>query len=112
LKKENTLNEEEQREAVHSALTAKGIKVTKTLVDQVIDTQNELLTSSLIAGQGIKVRGLGTLEVRPHSARNYKVPKKDASGVPIPGQFLTGVTPAGVHVEFVESDALLDAMNI
>jgi len=96
----NTLNEKEQREAVHASLTADGIKVTKTLVDQIMDKQNDLLFNALVAGKGVKAQGLGTLEVRPHSERNYKLPNGTL-----------GTAPAGFHVEFVESDILLEAMN-
>jgi len=96
----HTLNEKEQREAVHTALEADGIKVTKTLVDKIMDKQNDLLFNALAGGKGIKVSGLGTLEVRPHAERNYKLPNGT-----------TGTAPAGFHVEFVESDKLLTAMN-
>ena len=96
----HTLNEKEQREAVHSALEADGVKVNKTLVDKIMDKQNDLLFNALASGKGIKVSGLGTLEVRPHAERNYKLPNGT-----------TGTAPAGFHVEFVESDKLLTAMN-
>ena len=104
MKKENTLNEKEQREAVHAALTADGVKVTKTLVDQVMDKAGSLSFNAFVAGKGIKVSGLGSLNVAHHAERAYKVPDGK-------GGFLTGTAPAGVHVLFVESDLLLDAMN-
>jgi len=96
----HTLNEKEQREAVHAGLEADGVKVTKTLVDKIMDKQGELLFNALSTGKGIKVQGLGTLEIRPHAERNYKLPNGT-----------TGTAPAGFHVEFVESDKLLTAMN-
>lgn len=102
----NSINEKEARAAVHAALTAKGIKVTKTLVDQVMDTATDLSVNALVAGHAIKVQGLGTLEIRTHKGGNYKVPDPLNAG-----QFLTGVAPAGKHVLFVESDSLLEAMN-
>ena len=102
----NTLNEKEQREAVHASLTADGIKVTKTLVDQVLDKASDLTENALIAGSGIKVQGLGTLEIRTHAETAYKVPHPT-----IAGEFITGTTPAGKHVLVVESDSLLEKMN-
>jgi len=96
----HTLNEKEQREAVHAGLADDGIKVTKTLVDQIMDKQNNLLFNALSGGKGIKVSGLGTLAVVTHQERNYKLP--DGT---------TGTAPEGFHVRFVESDILLDAMN-
>jgi len=104
MKAVNTLNEKEQREAVHKALTEKGIKVTKTLVDQVMDTQNDLLFNALRSNTGVKLQGVGTLEVRTHSERSFKVPDGK-------GGFREGVSPAGLHVKFVEADSLLTAMN-
>lgn len=100
MNKLDTLNEKEQREAVFSALKADGVEVTKTLVDKIMDKQNDLLFNALASGKGIKVSGLGTLEVRPHAERNYKLPNGT-----------TGTAPAGYHVKFVESDKLLTAMN-
>ena len=100
MNKLDTLNEKEQREAVYAALKAEGIEVTKTLVDKIMDKQNDLLFNALASGKGIKVQGLGTLEIRPHSERNYRLP--DGT---------TGTAPAGYHVEFVESKKLLTAMN-
>jgi len=96
----DTLNEKEQREAVWAALDADGVKVTKTLVDKIMDTQNDLLYNALVAGKGIKISGLGTLEIRHHAERNYKLP--DGT---------TGTAPEGYHVTFVESDKLLTDMN-
>ncbi len=96
----NSINEKEAREAVHASLTADGIKVTKTLVDQIMDKASDLSFNALVAGFSIKVSGLGTLEVRSHAERNYKLPDGTL-----------GTAPAGFHVQFVESDILLDAMN-
>lgn len=102
----NSINEKEAREAVHASLTADGIKVTKTLVDQVMDKAQDLTKNALVAGQAVKVQGLGTLEIRTHKGGAYKVPDPLNEG-----QFLTGIAPAGKHVLFVESDDLLSAMN-
>ena len=96
----HTLNEKEQREAVHAALEAEGVKITKTLVDKIMDKQGDLLFNALVSGKGIKIQGLGTLEVRAHAERHYKLPDGTE-----------GTAPAGFHVEFVESDKLLTAMN-
>ena len=106
MNKLDTINEQEARVAVHAALEAKGIKVTKTVVDQVMDTATDLAIAGLSAGKGIKVRGLGTLEVREHAESTYKVPD-----VKNPGQFLTGVIPAGKHIAFNASDAVENALN-
>ena len=104
MNKLHTLNEKEQREAVYQGLTADGIKVTKTLVDQIMDKQGDLLFNALVAGKGIKIQGVGTVAVAEHKERPFKVPDGK-------GGFITGTTPAGVHVTFNESDKLLDAMN-
>lgn len=101
-----SINEKEAREAVHAALVSKGVKVTKTVVDQVMDAVTDLSIKALVAGSAIKVQGLGTLEIRTHKGGNYKVPDPLNAG-----QFLTGTAPAGKHVLFVESDSLLEAMN-
>ena len=95
-----SINEKEAREAVHASLTADGIKVTKTLVAQVMDKASDLSFNALVAGSALKIQGLGSLEVRPHVERNYKLP--DGT---------TGTAPAGFHVKFVESDKLIEAMN-
>jgi nucleoid DNA-binding protein len=100
MNKLNTLNEKEQRDAVHASLEAKGIKVTKTLVNQIMDTQNDLLFNALASGKGIKVSGLGTLAVVTHQERAYKLPNGT-----------TGTAPAGYHVRFIESDNLLESLN-
>ena len=95
-----SINEKEAREAVHASLTADGIKVTKTLVDQVMDKASDLSFNALVAGSSIKVQGLGSLEVRSHAERSYKLPDGTV-----------GTADAGYHVQFVESGILLDAMN-
>jgi nucleoid DNA-binding protein len=100
MEKVKSFNEKEQREAVHAALTAEGVEVTKTLVDKIMDKQSELAFNALVAGSSIKFNGLGTLEVRPHTERKYKLPNGTM-----------GTAPAGFHVGFVESDKLLEAMN-
>ncbi len=110
MNKFNTLNEKEQREAIHAKLTAMGIKVTKTLVDQVLDVAGDLTFNALIQGKGIKVQKLGSLEPSMHKATTFKTPILDANGVAT-GEFREGVVPAKLHVRFVESDVLLEAMN-
>lgn len=111
MNKLNTLNEKEQRTAIHAKLTENGIKVTKTLVDQVLDVAGDLTFNALIQGKGIKVQKLGSLEPSIHKATTYKVPVLDEDGLAIPGEFREGVVPAKLHVRFVESDVLLEAMN-
>lgn len=137
--KEQSLNEKEQRAAVHAALLAKGIKVTKTLVDQVLDTSADLLASALTQGMAIKFQGIGTIQPSAHKATTFKVPVLDSvtglqkmvttpetdpvtgvitnvevidatTGLPTP-LFREGVVPAQLRVTFVESDVLLESMN-
>jgi len=95
-----SINEKEAREAVHAGMVADGHKVTKTVVDQIMDKASDLSFNALVAGNAIKIQGLGTLEVRSHAERKYKLPDGTI-----------GTAPAGFHVQFVESDILLDAMN-
>jgi len=114
--KENTINEAEATEAVHAFLTAKGIKVTKTLVNQVIDAQIDLAIAGLTAGKGIKLQGLATIEVREHQARNYTVPNPLVEDPANPGTFLpqtftTVASSAGRHIGIETSPKLLDALN-
>jgi len=96
----HSVNEKEARDAVYEALKAEGVKITKTLVDKVMDKANDLAFNALVSGKAIKAQGLGTLEVRAHSERHYVLP--DGT---------TGTAPAGFHVEFVESKKLLEALN-
>jgi len=134
-----SLNEKEQREAVHAALLAKGVKVTKTLVDQVLDVSGDLLASALTQGMAIKFQGIGTIQPSAHKATTFKVPALDpvtglqmvvtepvtdattgvvtdvpvidpATGLPTP-IFREGVVPAQLRVTFIESDILLESMN-
>jgi len=112
----NTVNEQEAREAVHAELTARGITVTKTAVDQILDVASDLSIAALASGKGVKVQGLGTLEIRQHQARAYKVPNKLVEDPANPGTFLprtytTHNAPAGFHIGFNSSDSLLDALN-
>jgi nucleoid DNA-binding protein len=65
-----------------------------------MDKQNDLLFNALAGGKGIKVSGLGTLEVRSHEERDYVLPDGTK-----------GTSDAGLHVKFVESDKLKAAIN-
>jgi len=95
-----SINEKEAREAVHASLKKDGVEVSKTVVDQIMDKAADLSFNALVKGASIKVSGLGTLEVRSHTERSYKLPDGTV-----------GKAPAGFHVQFVESDKLLEAMN-
>ncbi len=106
----NSINQGESIDFIHEALEAEGIKITKADIDRVLDKARDLSINALVQGQAIKIRGLGTLEIREHKARPYKTPVLDADGKHT-GEWKEGTTPAGKHVEFVESDSLLDAMN-
>lgn len=102
--KENTINEAEAREAVYNALKEKGIKVTKTLVDQIMDTQIDLAINGVKKGLGIKFQGLGTLTIVDVKEKAYKVPDGK-------GGFKEGTTPAHKTVHFRISDKLKEEMN-
>ena len=104
MKKENTINETEARQIVWEALKADGVEITKTLLDKVMDKQIDLAIEGLKKGMGIKMQGLGTLEVRTHEARTYKVPNGD-------GTFKTVNKPAGKHVAINLSDKLYEEIN-
>jgi len=104
MNKLNTLNEKEQRDAVYSALKKDGVKITKTLLNKVMDKQNDLMIQALTSGKGIKISGLGSIVVATHKARAFKVPNGK-------GGFITGLSPAGFHVRFDESAKLYKAMN-
>jgi len=109
---ERSINQKESIDFIYEALQLEGVKVTKTLIDKVLDKSRDLAINALIEGSEIKVRGLGTLAIRDHAETPYKVPKKDpVTGAVLVGEFIEGVTPAGKHILFVESDSLLDAMN-
>jgi len=95
-----SINQKESIDFIHESLKLDGFDVTKVSIDRVLDKSRDLAVNALITGQDIKVRGLGTLKVVPHQERAYTLP--DGT---------TGTAPAGVHVLFVESDALLTAMN-
>jgi len=114
--KENTINEAEARAFIHAKLTEDGVTITKTLLDKVLDTASDLSIAGLIAGQGIKIQGLGTIEVRKHQARTYSVPNKLVEDPDNPGQFLprtftTVDAPAGRHIVINTSPSLLEALN-
>lgn len=116
MKPENTLNEQELRDAVYERLTAKDVKmsgkpITAKIVDDILDESNDVVFEALVNGNGVKTSGIGSLEIREHKESAYKVPKRDENNVVIPGEFLTGTTPAGQHVFLETSDKLLDALN-
>jgi nucleoid DNA-binding protein len=96
----NSINEQEAVNAIYVHLAG---KYTKTTIDTILDAGHDLMVGALRQGKSIKVRGLGTVEVRTHGESTYKVPD-----VKNPGQFLTGRSPAGKHIGFIMSD-LLDA---
>ena len=102
--KENSINEKEAVNAIHTALTSEGVKVSKYLIDKVMDKAHDLTIGALKAGQAIKVSGVGTLEVRNHIATPYQVPDGN-------GSFHTGISPAGKHVTFVISRGLYKDIN-
>ncbi|MBL0702563.1 MAG: HU family DNA-binding protein [Sulfurospirillum sp.] len=95
-----SVNQKESIDAIYVSLKNDGHDVTKADIDRVLDKSRDLAINALVRGLDIKVRGLGTLAVRTHEARAYKLPNGK-----------TGTAPAGVHVLFVESDSLLEAMN-
>ena len=104
MKAENTINETEARGIVWQSLKDDGVEITKTLLDKVMDKATNLAIAGLTKGKGIKMRGLGTLEVRTHEARTYKVPNGD-------GTFKTVDKPAGRHVAINLSDKLYTELN-
>lgn len=107
---DRSINQKESVDFIHEALEAEGVEVTKTLIDKVLDKARDLSINALIQGQDIKVRGLGTLAIREHKERPFKTPVLDEDGNHT-GEWKEGITPAGVHVQFVESDSLLESMN-
>ena len=108
MKAAETINEAEARAKVYEALTAKGIKVTKTLVDQIMDTQTDLAIAGLVKGMGIKIQGLGTLAVHTHEERTRKVPVKDENG---DYTYVEITSPAGRHIKLETSEKLLNELN-
>lgn len=107
---ERSINQKESVDFIHEALKVEGHDITKADIDRVLDKARDLSINALIQGSDIKVRGLGTLAIREHKERPYKTPVLNADGT-FSGTWKEGVTPAGKHVEFVESDSLLDSMN-
>ena len=108
MKKEITINETEARAIIHEALSVDGIKITKTLLDQVLDKSKDMAIAGLAKGVGIKMQGLGTIEVRTHQERTRKVPVKNADGT---WGTNTVTTPAGRHVALEVSDKLMTELN-
>ena len=109
MKKENTINEAEARAIIHAALTEKGVKITKTDLDKVLDTSKDLSIAGLAKGQGIKLQGLGTIEVRSHLATTAKVPTtQNEDGT---WNFKTVDVPAGKHIAIEVADGLKKELN-
>jgi len=107
---EKSINQKESVDFIYEALKLEGVKVTKTLIDAVLDKSRDLAINALIEGSEIKVRGLGTLAIREHKERPFRTPIMNEDGTHS-GNWKEGVSPAGKHILFVESDKLLDAMN-
>jgi len=99
--KTHTINEQEAQEIVHQRLQDDGVEITKTLVDKVFDTMKDLAIEGLTKGYGIKLQGLGTIEVRDYEARSYTLP--DGTVVD---------KDAGRKVAIEVSDNLKKAMNL
>ena len=108
MNKIETINETEARDLIHASLKADGIEITKTLLDQVLDRSKDMAIAGLAKGVGIKMQGLGTIEVRTHQERTRKVPVKNADGTW--GTRLV-TTPAGRHVALEVSDKLMTELN-
>lgn len=112
----DTINEGEAIEAIYAHLTEKGVKVTKSLINQVVDAQIDLSIAGLTAGKGIKLQNLGTIEIREHAARTYSVPDPLVEDPANPGAFLprtfsTVNAPAGKHIAIETAPSLLEALN-
>jgi len=97
------VNEKEQVDALHAALKSKGIEVTKTLLDEITDVQNDLAFATLSKGIGMGFQGVGSIVIAEHKERAYKVPDGK-------GGFHEGITPAGHHVVFIESNKLSEKL--
>jgi len=110
MKKENTINEAEARDIIHAKLTEQGEEITKTLLDKVLDMSKDLAIAGLAKGQGIKLQGLGTIEVRTHQATTAKVPTtQNADGS---WNFNTVDVPAGKHIAIEVSDSYLNTTHV
>ena len=108
MNKIETINETEARDLIHASLKEDGIEITKTLLDQVLDRSKDMAIAGLAKGVGIKMQGLGTIEVRTHQERTHKVPVKNADGT---WGTKTVTTPAGRHVALEVSDKLMTELN-
>ena len=104
----NTINEKEARDVIYDSLKAGGVEITKTLLDKVLDKSTDLAIAGLAKGMGIKMQGLGTLEVRTHVERTRKVPVKNEDGTWGTKEV---TTPAGRHVALEISDSLMTELN-
>ena len=104
MNKENTINEKEARDAIYEALKEDGVKVTKDLLDKVLDKATDLAIAGAKKGYGIKFQGLGTLTIVNMKERNYKVPDGK-------GGWVEGTTPAHKTIHFKISDKLKQEMN-
>jgi len=102
--KENSINEGEAVAAIQKSLTNDGVKISKYLVNKVMDKAHDLTIEALKRGQAIKVQGVGTLEVKDHQARHYRVPDEN-------GTLRDVDAPAGKHVTFVISRGLYKDIN-
>ena len=101
MRKEETINEKEAVDAIYAHLDG---KVTKTVIDQVLDVSHDLAEGAFVQGKGIKVSNVGTLHIVDLKERKYKVPDGK-------GGFRTGTTPAYRTVHFDASDNLVAKMN-
>ena len=116
MNKKDTINEQEATEAIYNFLKGKGVSITKALVNKVIDAQIDLAVAGFVAGKGLKLQGLGTIEVRTHKARTYTVPNPPVEDPANPGSFLpltfkTVNAPAGRHIAIETSPLLFEALN-
>ncbi len=107
--KEKSLNEKEVRDAVHARLTAKGIKCTKKIVDDVLDAATDVAIDALTSGKSIKYQGFGTIAPSFHKEKAFKTPVLE-NGLPT-GAFHEGITPAHNRATFIESDIFIEKMN-
>jgi len=108
MKAAETINEAEARKLIQASLKEDGIEITAKLLDQVLDKAKDLSIAGLAKGIGIKMQGLGTIEVRTHEERTRKVPVKNADGT---WSTKTVTTPAGRHIAIEVADGLLTELN-
>ena len=104
----DTINEKEALEAIHASLKKDGVEITKDKLGKVMDKMIDLSIAGLSKGKGIKMRGLGTIEIRDHAARTYSVPVDNGDGTF--GAKIVNA-PAGKHIAIEASEDLLIALN-